>query len=107
MQGKIAAVILEKTPDLGLLPFPALAQRFQRQDRAKFAILNGRGEEGENIAFIPENSMTPQIQPGIRLAELVTLFHQPLGDISGHAKKPILGRGRPQKILCNRQRMTV
>ena len=49
--------------------------------------------QGKIAAVILENSMAPQVQPGICLAEFMALFHQPFGDISGHANKPILGRG--------------
>jgi len=93
MQGKIAAVIPEEAPDLGLLPLPPLTQRFQSQYGAVLSILNSRCQEGERITLVPKNGMTPQIQSGIRLTELVALFHQPFGNISGHANKPILGRG--------------
>ena len=37
--------------------------------------------------------MAPQIQPGIRFCEYLAFFCQPLGDISGHADKPVIGRG--------------
>ena len=93
VQSKIGIVIPKETPYLSLFPLPTLAQGLQCQNGAVLTILDSGCEEGESITLVPEDSMTPQIQPGICLTKDVPLFHQPLGNISGHAKKPILGRG--------------
>ena len=85
-------ILAEEPPDLGLLPAPAIAQGLQSQHGAVLAKLDGRSQEGECVAVVPEDRVAPQIQPGIRFTKDDLLLCQPLGDISGHAKKPVAGR---------------
>ena len=91
VQSKIGIVIPKKAPYLSLFPLPTLAQGLQCQDRAVFAILDGGCEEGESITLVPEDSMTPQIQPGICLTKDVPLCTNRSVIFLGMQRNPYLG----------------
>lgn len=99
---EIFLVLLKEAAYLRLLPAPAFTEHLQGQNRTVLLILDIRCQKGERIAVIPIDSMALQIQKRIAGFELVSLVHQSLGDISGHADKTISSGGVDRAFLTGR-----
>ncbi|MPM22700.1 hypothetical protein SDC9_69158 [bioreactor metagenome] len=86
-------VFLKEAPDLCLFPTPPAAQGLQGQNSAVPPKLDSRRHMRKRIAGLLPYRVTPEIQPCVRLIELMVRLRETLCDAAGQAQETVAGGG--------------